>query len=146
MSSSLTGLARAFKSPPAPVSETPALVRPETWQDPGLLTIGPKSYGYRSSPGNPDAGCARIVRLFQGDGFADETYDVSFHTLHGPLCTCADFTYRDKEATGETCKHVRAVAALELDRSPIAVHVDPAGVPDVLDSDLELAEDPDAPF
>jgi hypothetical protein len=105
-----------YRDPPAPPSETPALIRPETWQDPGLLLIGPKRYGFRVHPGNRDAGCTRVVRLFLGDGFADETYDVSFHVGGPALCTCPDYVYRAKEGKGETCRHVRAVVALELDR------------------------------
>src|SRR5262245_60256281 len=142
MSHSITQIARAFKSPPAPVPESPALVRPETWEDVGLLLIGTKQYGYRCFPGHAPAGCTRIVRLFQGDGFADETYDVSFHVHHRPECTCADYVYRRKAnahaEAGEhatTCKHIRAVIALDLHQAPVAVHeVD--GVPDLLQSDL----------
>src|SRR5262245_42432006 len=107
MSSSLTSLARAFKSPPAPAPELPAQITSETWQDPCLLLIGTKPYGYRCFPGNPAAGCTRVVRRFLGDGFVDETYDVSFHIDRPPLCTCPDHVYRRKNETGESCKHVR---------------------------------------
>src|SRR5262245_43367878 len=143
--SSLNAAASTFKSE-RPAPDPAALIAPETWQDPGLLLIGEKKYGFRCYPGHPPAGCTRIVRLFQGDGFADETYDVSFHTDRPPLCTCPDHVFRRKDETGDSCKHVRACEALELDRATVPVReVD--GVPDLLASDLELIEDPnEAPF
>jgi hypothetical protein len=107
---------RAFRQPAAPPSETPALVRRETWDDVGFITIGPvKSYGYRCYPGSGN--CRRIVRLFVGNGFEEAAYDVCFFTDRPATCDCADAVYRRKDETGRTCKHIRAVVALELDKS-----------------------------
>src|SRR5688572_28283703 len=104
MTTSIRSLSRAFKSPPDPVPETPALITPETWQDVGLLLIGPKRYGDRCYPGNWAAGCTRIVRLFTDDGFGGDSYDVSFHTDIPNECTCPDFIYRRKADRNETCR------------------------------------------
>jgi hypothetical protein len=111
----MTALSRAFRQPAAPKSEVPALIRRESWNDPGFITIGPKSYGYRCYPGN--LACTRIVRLFTDNGFSGDSYDVSFHTDRPALCTCADFTFRRKNETGETCRHIRAIVALDLHRT-----------------------------
>jgi hypothetical protein len=109
---SVATLTRAFREPDRPVSETPALVARETTADPGLIKIGPKGYGFRCYPGSGT--CTRIVRLFTDNGFSGDSYDVSFHTGRPPLCTCGDFTFRRKDQTGETCRHIRAVVALDL--------------------------------
>src|SRR4051812_5306339 len=87
---SVATLARAFRQPPRPVSETPALVARETAADPGLLTIGPKGYGFRCYPGSGT--CTHVVRLYTDNGFSGDSYDVSFHAFGPTLCTCADFT------------------------------------------------------
>jgi hypothetical protein len=96
------------------VSETPALVARETAADPGHITIGPKGYGFRCYPGGRGTNCTGIVRLFTDNGFSGDSYDVSFHTDRPALCTCGDFTFRRKDQTGETCRHIRAVVALDL--------------------------------
>jgi hypothetical protein len=111
----MTTLSRAFRQPAAPKSETPALIRRETWDDPGFITIGSKSYGYRCYPGSGT--CTRIVRLFTDNGFSGDSYDVSFHRDRPALCTCADFEFRRKGETGETCRHIRGVVALGLDKT-----------------------------
>jgi hypothetical protein len=109
-------LSRAFRQPAAPTSETPALIRRESWDDVGHITIGPvKSYGYRCYPGHGN--CRRIVRLFCGNGFEEAAYDVCFFTDRPATCDCADAVYRRKDETGATCKHIRAVVALGLDKS-----------------------------
>ena len=144
MQRKVTSPTRTFKSEPAPASESATLIAPETWQDPGQLRIGEKQYGFRCYPGHAPAGCTRIVRLFQGDGFADESYDISFHVDQRPLCTCADFIFGNKADTDTTCKHIRAVVALDLHTVAVPARV-ADGKPDLPDSDLELFENPDAP-
>jgi hypothetical protein len=129
MTTSITSLARAFKSPKPVVSEVPGLSRPESVDDVGILTIGPKRYGFRCYPGNRASLCTRIVRLFTDDGFGGDSYDVSFHGDGPTLCTCPDFIYRRKDERGETCRHIRAVQALELDKPQAAPQVDPFGLP-----------------
>ena len=95
-----------------PTTETPALIRRESWDDVGLVLIGAKGYGYRRYPGHLT--CTAIVRLFSDNGFGGEAHDVSFHTDRRPVCTCADFEFRRKGETGETCKHIRATVALGI--------------------------------
>jgi hypothetical protein len=108
--------ARIFRQPARPASETPALIRRETWDDVGFITIGPtKSYGYRCYPGSGN--CRRIVRLFCGNGFEEAAYDVCFFHNRPATCDCADAVYRRKDETGRSCKHIRAVVALGLDRT-----------------------------
>jgi hypothetical protein len=107
--------ARAFRQPPRQVGETPALITRETAAGPGHITIGPKGYGYRCYPGSGT--CRRIVRLFVGNGFEEAAYDVCFFTDRPATCDCADAVYRRKDETGRTCKHIRAVVALELDKT-----------------------------
>jgi hypothetical protein len=111
----MQALSRAFRQPAAAKSETPALIRRESWDDPGFITIGPKSYGYRCYPGG--GSCTRIVRLFTDNGFGGDSYDVSFHTDRPAVCTCADFVYRRRDEDGSTCRHVRAAVALDLHRT-----------------------------
>ena len=92
-----------------PATMTPALSARETWETPGLLMIGLKSYGYRCYPGGRGTDCRRIVRLYTDAGFGGDSYDVSFHSGGPARCTCADATFRGRE-----CKHVRAIVALGL--------------------------------
>lgn len=124
MNTTINSLTRAFKGPKPEVSEVPALVRPETWEDVGTLTIGPKSYGFRIYPGHLT--CTKVVRLFTDGGFAADGYDVTFHTDGPTLCTCPDFTYRQKANKNETCRHIRAVVALELHTAPPVPPAPPA--------------------
>ena len=105
MSASLTSLARAFKSPAVPVPEAPALSSPETWQDPGLLLIGDKRYGFRCYPGGEHSGCTRVVRLFTDNGFSGDSYDVSFRDSRW-RCGCHFF-----DVNG-ICSHVMAIQKL----------------------------------
>lgn len=111
----MSSIVRAFRQPARPASQIPALINRETFDDVGLLTIGSSSYGYRCYPGSGE--CRRIVRLFTDAGFGNDSYDVSFHREHNPLCTCPDFVYRRRDEDGSACKHIRGVESLGLHKS-----------------------------
>jgi hypothetical protein len=132
--SNVVSLARAFRQPARKATETPALVRRETAEDVGLVTIGPKGYGFRAYPGHLT--CRRIVRLFTDNGFSGDSYDVAFFSDRPATCTCADFTYRRKDETGKTCRHIRAVVALELDGAPKSA-ADPLAELDAAVADMD---------